>query len=173
MARTKPTNCDETLHGLTAAQSAAVELVACGRADAEIAEAVGVHRVTVARWRAFSPAFQAAVNRRRQELFHGVADRLLASLAKAVDVAAAALDDDRPDVRLKAALGLLKLVPLRRDAGPLLADEIVNAETDRRRAAWPQRHDDALALHSGMPTLTEHRQTVRIELEAAAEGCNI
>src|SRR5919108_5375055 len=64
------------VHGPTAAQQRAVELLVAGRSDREAAEALGVSRVTVTRWRLYDPCFQVELNRRRDELWAAAADRL-------------------------------------------------------------------------------------------------
>ena len=102
------TDCDELLH-LTPAQQRAVELVCAGKHDAATADAVGVHRVTVTRWRLYHPGFRAAVNGRRAELAGAAADRLRSLADKALDAVARTLDGDAP---LPAALAVLKAVGL-------------------------------------------------------------
>ena len=131
------TDCDELLR-LTPAQQAAVELVCAGRTDPDTAAAVGVHRVTVARWRLHHPAFRAAVNGRRAELASAAADRLRSLAAKALDAVERSLDGDAP---LPAALAVLKAVGLAEpqtapgpsDADALLA-ELVEAKLASDRA---------------------------------------
>jgi hypothetical protein len=92
---------------LTAPQAAAVELLAAGRNDSDTAQAVGVSRQTVNGWRHHNPAFIAAVNGRRREIWDSAQDRLRALAGKALDVLAAALDADQP-VALPAAVQVLR-----------------------------------------------------------------
>ena len=69
------TGCDDLLQ-LAPRQEAAIELLLSGKCDAATAEALGIHRTTIARWRAAHPAFQAELARRRAELFGAAAERL-------------------------------------------------------------------------------------------------
>lgn len=116
--------------GLTLDQQSAVDLIAAGATDTEAAEKLKLNRVTVTRWRCYSPAFRASLAVRRREVWGATADRLRALLPKALDVLAEALDGED---RVSAALSLLKL------AGPLpLAcddatdpDVYVRAEAER------------------------------------------
>ena len=59
---------NESTRGLFDRRQEAIELVALGRTDAEVAEQVGVTRITVTDWRFYDPDFAAALNRRRAEL---------------------------------------------------------------------------------------------------------
>jgi hypothetical protein len=113
--------------GLTVAQENAVDALASGKSDAEVADLVGVNRVTVTRWRLYSPPFQAALNERRQANWAGCLDRLRSLLPVALDAVADTLANAEAPDRLRAAFGLLKLVPLTGAAptGPTDADEIV------------------------------------------------
>jgi len=49
-------------------QQQAIDLLALGRTDAEVAEQVGARRITVAEWRLYDPVFVAALNRKREEV---------------------------------------------------------------------------------------------------------
>ena len=64
---TTATNCYTMLQNsaLTVAQENAVDALAAGKKDAEVAALVGVNRVTVTRWRLYHPHFIAALNERR------------------------------------------------------------------------------------------------------------
>jgi hypothetical protein len=71
--------------GLTLEQQNAIDLLIAGKTDTETASAVGVHRVTVTKWRNYDPWFQAELNRRRQEVWGAASERLRAMLPKALD----------------------------------------------------------------------------------------
>jgi len=71
--------------GITVEQQSAVELVVTGATDREVAEAVGVHRVTVTRWRNYDPHFQASLNSLRREIWSSSTNRLRALLPRALD----------------------------------------------------------------------------------------
>ena len=67
-------------HGPTVEQLNAIDHLVHGATDQETAEAVGVHRVTVTRWRNYDVVFQAELNRRRREVWQVSTDRLRALL---------------------------------------------------------------------------------------------
>lgn len=153
-------------HGLTLMQQNAVDLLAAGQNDTETAEELNLNRVTVTRWRLYSPEFRAALADRRAAIWGAAADRLRALLPKAIDELAEALDEaDMPD-RINVALALLKL------AGPLppvpaeppdpedIVRQIVELERDRIRTSC----DDALDAMNGLPAYIEHMETVRKRL---------
>jgi len=48
-------------------QQRAIDLLALGQTDAEVAERVGATRITVAEWRLYDPVFVAALNHKREE----------------------------------------------------------------------------------------------------------
>lgn len=104
--RTKPGTGELALFTMTTRQAAAVELVAVGKTDQEVADAVGVTRQTVNVWRHVHPAFAAAVEERRHEVWGVASDRLRSLLPKAVDAVEDALDG--PD-GWRVALQLVKL----------------------------------------------------------------
>src|SRR5205814_631869 len=91
---------------LTVAQQTAVDLIASGQRDAEVAERVGVTRQTICNWRNHYPAFQAALYARRAELWSEAVDRFRALLPSALDVLAERLEEGR-DARV--ALEVLKI----------------------------------------------------------------
>ena len=112
------TKCDTMLQTrtLTVVQLNAVDALASGKNDKDVAEAVGAHRTTVTRWRLYHPAFIAELNRRRLEVWSNGADRLRAMIP--VALAAEMAMAESPN-RLKAVVEVLKLatpgiaIPLR------------------------------------------------------------
>ncbi len=156
---------------LTVAQLSAVDLLAGGKNDTETAAALNVHRVTVTRWRNYSPEFRAALAERRKAVWGSAADKLRALIPKALDALAAELEtgDDKATV----ALAVLKL------AGPLplnitdptdpeeVLREIVTAERETRRGSKMAAVVDGL---DGLPTLAEHTAAVRARLAELAEA---
>ena len=62
MKNAKQSTCARSnAHGLTLAQQNAVDLLAAGKNDTETADALKLNRVTVTRWRLYSPEFRAAL----------------------------------------------------------------------------------------------------------------
>jgi hypothetical protein len=137
MARRKPTNPDAPIWTLTPQQAAAVDLLASGKNLQDTADAIDVTRQTVSDWVNHHPGFQAALNRRRQELWDGMADRLRGLLPKALDVLAQALEDETP---LPAAVHILKacgLYGLPQPDGPTDPEEIaIDAQAHANLADW-------------------------------------
>jgi len=109
---------------LSVQQLSAVDLLAAGRSDSATAEILGCHPVTLRRWRALHPAFQAALNSRRAEIWIGAADQLRALLPRALEVLRDSLDD--PETRLIAAVHLVKMAGLEKLGAPV-------GETDGER----------------------------------------
>ena len=105
MARQKPTNPDTPDWTLTPQQETAVDLLASGKTVTDTAAAVEVTRQTVSEWRNQHPGFQAALNRRRQELWVGMTDTLRGLLPKAMEVLKSELEGETP---LPAAVHVLK-----------------------------------------------------------------
>lgn len=144
--RRKPTNGDASKWELTPQQAAAVDLLAAGRTVSETAQAVGVVRQTVSEWLNQHHGFRAELNRRRQELWDGVTDRLRALLPKALDVVAGALDGENA---LAAALHVLKgcgAYGLRAPSGPTTAEDAELEERERTR----ERNRRAMLATLGM-----------------------
>ena len=105
MARQKPTNPDTPDWTLTPQQETAVDLQASGKTVTDTATAVEVTRQTVSEWLNHHPGFQAALNRRRQDLWTGMTDALRNILPQAVEVLKHALEGE---ARLQAAAHILK-----------------------------------------------------------------
>jgi hypothetical protein len=126
--------------GLTIPQQNAVDALAAGKNDTETAEALGVNRVTVTRWRLYHPVFQAAINARRAEIWGAGVNRLRDLVPKALDALGGLLTTGNSAARLKAAAAILQLARLPaagEGIGPTDAEEIV-AGLVRERIATNQ-----------------------------------
>ena len=95
MAKRNLTNGDTT-PALSEQQRTACDLIVAGRNLQDVAEAVSVARPTVSRWLNHEPAFIAAVNARRQDLWENMVDELRGLLPRAVQVLKAELDGPQP-----------------------------------------------------------------------------
>jgi Homeodomain-like domain len=93
---------------LTIEQESAIDLLLTGNSDREVAETVGVHRMTVQQWRTTHPLFMATLHRRREELFSGAVDRMRSLLSKALDNITGAIEggDVSASFALPKATGL-------------------------------------------------------------------
>jgi hypothetical protein len=156
----------------TLPQLNAIDLLAAGKTDTETATALELHRTTVTKWRLYDPVFQAALNRRRAEVWGAAADRLRSLIPKALDVLADALGTKMNYMDVKAAVAILRLAPPAGDAltiGPTDADEIVSGIVRHRRSATPGVLDGLLDDGKGLPPMDQHVQDVWRELEAKAQ----
>jgi len=86
MRKAKPAPVAE----LTVIQLNAVDLLAAGKSDNEAAKLLGLHRVTVTRWRLYHLEFRSALMHERAAIWGHAADRLRALLLRAVDALATA-----------------------------------------------------------------------------------
>jgi Homeodomain-like domain len=118
------TESDSPRQALSPAQERALALVLAGRSDGEVAEAVGVCRQTVWRWRHQDARFIAALNAERLQTWSVTRDRLLSLTTKALGVIDRALDAG--DVQ--AALAMLRLfgrsLPEPKPSGPTTPGEV-------------------------------------------------
>ena len=141
-----PTKPDKTVQELSLAlsveQQNAIDLLVTGQTDQAVAEAVGVTRQTVCGWRNHQPAFAAALNARRLDVWGGAVDRLRSLLPKALDALEHAVTGETPD--WKAAVQVIALAGLDRQGhgipnlgpysiGPTDPEAFVAAEAKRRR----------------------------------------
>lgn len=101
--------------GLTIKQENALDLLVIGETDSATAEAVGVARVTVTKWRNYDPHFQAELNRRRQDMWGASVDRLRSLLPHALDALEHELQHGKQ--RSRVAIEVLRLAGLDR-SGP-------------------------------------------------------
>ena len=106
MTRPETTNDDSGKLALTPQQSAAADLLAAGTSVTDAAESIGVARQTVSGWLHNDRVFQAALNRRRDELWSRVTDRLRALLPKAIAVLEREMDQGAASV--SAALHVIR-----------------------------------------------------------------
>jgi hypothetical protein len=124
-------------HGLTLPQQNAVDLLAGGKNDTQVAGLLKLSRVTVTRWRLYSPEFQAALNRRRAEVWGTGVDRLRSLIPQALDVLGEALTNGDQAAKLKAAGMVLEIARLPDPApsGPTSAEDIIAAQVKERYSA--------------------------------------
>jgi hypothetical protein len=168
MKNAKQSTCSRSnAHGLTLTQQSAVDLLAAGKNDTETAEMLKLNRVTVTRWRLYSPEFRAALADQRAAVWGASADRLRTLLPKALDVLSEALE--HADDKVTVALAVLKLagpLPLVPN-GPTDPEEYVRQQVDSERERV--RHtDDSLDAMYNLPPTEDHQNTVRKRLARLA-----
>lgn len=116
---------------LSRRQLEAVRLIAAGKSDTEVAEAVGVDAGLVMRWRTKHPAVKALVNRAGTDQLDRMKRKVRALVPLALDRLEKALDD--PDDGLKAALALVRLAGLeRRDVADIGSTDVEGVLNERR-----------------------------------------
>jgi len=147
------------LQKLSDAQRKAIALLVEGKRDAEVAAEVGVCRLTIIRWRLHNPAFQAALNQKRRQLWDEAGDRLSALLPDALSALGKQLADERRS--LSAAVAVLRLSGLSRLASqpcPTQADEILDALIDARAAEIDREAMRSLSLGDRNAEIAEPRR---------------
>ena len=134
---------------LTVAQLNAIDLLAAGLRDGEVADHVKVSRQAVNGWRNRDAAFRAALNARRAEVWTGAVDRLRAMLPTAMEVLAEPLERERDS---QIALALVRLAGVHRmnlsKAGPATV-EAVEQDDALREQAKRQMQDVVLSTNLG------------------------
>ena len=93
-------------------QMLAIPHILAGKSDAQVAEAVGVARETVNRWRNHDKDFQDELSQSRVAHIDARVIGLSSVNAKAIEVMEEFLDSDDEQIRMRAAMHLLKTVPL-------------------------------------------------------------
>jgi hypothetical protein len=158
--------------GLTLPQLSAIDLLVSGKTDTEAAELLKLSRTCITKWRLYSPEFQAALNRRRAEVWGSGIDRLRSLIPKALDALADELENRDSPQRIKAALELLRMIGLPSGAaqtGPTDPEAIVRGIVKRRREEAPGGvFDEMRDSGKNLPPFDKHLAEVWAELEARA-----
>ncbi len=130
------TECYRPLRKLSPKQLAVIELLAFGHGDELAAQEVGVHRVTVARWRLYNPAFEAALRDRLRDVWESAVHRLRSLVPRALDTLHQVLETGDDRARVRAAVEIIRLAGLGRveppatvDSPSAQADPIIRAPT--------------------------------------------
>jgi hypothetical protein len=163
-------------YALTDQQRNAMDLILAGLNDRQVAEQVGVHRVTVTNWRLYDPQFQLALNNRRAQLWAGGTDVIRTVLPEALESLREQLRSHPNRGRLALDLvfraGLLGR-PYAGDlatmgVGPLTMDQLLDQEVLHHRAATgqPAAGDDG----SPLPISEEERDAAYDRLVARANA---
>ena len=93
-------------------QLLAIPLIVAGKSDAQVAEAIGVARETVNRWRNHDEDFQNELSQSRRAHINARISALSSVNTKAIEVLEELLDSDDEQTRLRAAMHLLRTVSL-------------------------------------------------------------
>lgn len=145
MERQKATNPDsEHRTDLTPQQEAAVDLLAVGSTLTHVAKTVGVARQTVSEWINHNHRFKAALNRRRQELWEGLTDRMRGLLPKALETLDTALDGDGR-VACHAAVQVLKACGMYALPQPMGSTDAIELEIEEQERETDRRYREMIA----------------------------
>ena len=90
----------------------AIPHIVAGKSDAQVADVVGVARETVNRWRNHDEDFQNELYQSRRAHINARISALSSVNTKAIEVMEELLDSDDEQIRMRAAMHLLKTVPL-------------------------------------------------------------
>lgn len=126
---------DAEISDLTLIQLYAVDMLVSGHRDTETAEAVGVARETVTRWRLYNPKFRAELNKRRQEIWSSSADKLRSIFRKSLDAIEEEVIIPNGPNRGKIALEIVRLIFQEKDLmsriGPDTPERIIHKDASK------------------------------------------
>jgi hypothetical protein len=89
--------------GLTDAQLRAIELLLAGTSPAKVAQACGVDRRTIFRWRHECEPFRAELDRGRRAMWASAVERMRAMVGRSLSILEEELDDEYDRSRVRAA----------------------------------------------------------------------
>src|SRR5438874_1364212 len=118
--------------GISDRQRQAMDLIASGETDTAVANAVGVNRRTIYRWRIENRRFREELQLRRRELYDRAQDRFRAMLTRALDLLDKQIGDKYAPTALRAARTLLVIAAIGKTAVP--EAEKVKLSTDHSNA---------------------------------------
>ena len=116
----------EELGNLTPQQEEAIEMIMRGKKTVEIAEALGVSRYTVARWRKEEPEFIAELQSRRAQIWDGQREQLTKMIEKALGIVTESMESADEKTRLIAAMAILRLPAVQTCLKPEKAQNLKN-----------------------------------------------
>lgn len=109
--------CPVSENELSEAQESAAAMLAVGKRQQDVAQALGIDRRTLFRWRR-ERAFKRALNAGRRELWSSASDRIRAMLGQSVDVLEQQLGDRYIPSRVRAATTILRLAGVGKSVPP-------------------------------------------------------
>lgn len=165
------------LIAVTPKQQRAVESLATGATHAEAAEAAGVDRKTVTRWKGYHPGFRAALAAWQAAAAVEQIEKVRRIRSRALDVIAARLEDDGTDIA--TALTVLNAITPGTaapshppDVPGYLLDEAINRTKRELPPLPPPKTTDEIAylMNHPQPSDIERAERTTIERLAAAAG---
>ena len=163
--------------GLTHKQISAIALLLLGLTDQQTADEVGVHRVTVTRWRLYNLRFQAELNRRSSEMFNVFRRRLMLLALKSASVLEQSIDRGEA----ASSMGVFRTIVSRTDllnpTGPDDLDSLVQAavgsyqaKTVAEEAISEQQAREALAALEKQQEEESYNQSGDVDVDGALGG---
>ncbi|MEH7403358.1 hypothetical protein V7148_20545 [Gottfriedia acidiceleris] len=119
--------------GLTIEQLNAIDLLVIGKTDKEVADKIGVNRVTITKWRNYDIYFRAEMNKRRNEIWGASLDKMRSLVPKALERLENEIDNDNG---WKVALEVIKIAGIENKHINEIehddAEKILNDEAEKR-----------------------------------------
>lgn len=116
------------MNTLTLQQEKAITLLLSGKSITEVAKELGVTRQTIWEWKKKNRYFIAEFNQRKEELFSSQSERLFSMVQKALNVVEEVLEKSEDgNLRLRAALTLLRNLEIAHEPGPTTPEEVEKA----------------------------------------------
>ncbi len=109
MEKPKMINQHITDEELKSKQEMAVELIANGKTDLEVAKAIQVGRQTVNEWKNHDVEFQLDLQIRRREIIFALRDKLNELVMTSMGIIQKNLENKDPKVQLNVALQIMKM----------------------------------------------------------------
>ena len=151
---------------LTGQQLRAIDMIAHGVSECAAAQSLGLHRVTLGRWKRYHPAFIAELNRRRDVDLQAAGDRMRMLAQRALSVLEKQVaDDSKPELQQRAAIAMLRLSGVGKIAqriGETSPDDIIE-----KRAFVKRRTEKFGPIDHG------EREEVLIDLARRAESAEV
>jgi hypothetical protein len=118
---------------LSAIQRNAIDLILLGKSDIETAEAIGVDRRTIYRWRYQNPWFQAELNRQLSARWKATLERVQALVPKVVDHLETEINQKPGMAAVRCVLNFVAKAGKMLSFGPASADEIIEQLVEHTR----------------------------------------
>lgn len=129
----KATSSYKRQHGPTIEQLNAIDLLVIGKTDKEVADVVGINRVTVTKWRNYDLDFQAELNKKRKEIWSSSIDRIRALVPLALERLEQEIEDKHG---WKVALEIIKIAGIEsqyiKNTGHETSEKILNELAEKR-----------------------------------------
>jgi DNA-binding XRE family transcriptional regulator len=133
--------CEQTFDsdrpdGFSERQRLAIEMIASGVSDTDVAKEIGVSRRTIYRWRIENARFREELQLRRREMYDRTQDRFRSMLTRALDLLDKQISDKYAPTALRAARTLLYVAQIGKTSVPQ------DQSSEEKRKMEPQINAD-------------------------------